>query len=507
MLQTERSEPQFFIAGLTDINGARQFCAVLSFSEAVAKEDLEAEKTRHAADEEDDHGESFMSLKTMTSRSGKNTSLPRHMVPGVSLPALAHDALLFAPKCIVLVSKHDHPEVLRNCLGVIYTAYSECLVGTGGERIKLETLVGNLLGSVYVPPANGGPVRFSLGANDKLSLQPSTHPSVPVSGTKVAMLFKQLGIRNVLSLFSAAMTELKILFYSKSFMRLSESCTALVSLMYPLKYSHVFIPILPSSLLEVLSTPTPFIIGVNSIHEAEIVDLLDVVKVDLDGGAISIPENMTIQQVPGHILTRVNLELTKVLQPELSVADNAFPNMSSGTSARKPLTSLDKELRAVMLRLMVQLLDGYRSSLTLVRIHPQPFITFHKAAFLGMRNLCDSEFMKRLLNSMCLNTFVCERGTPWRLCDIFDEQYCIFGEQNAVELQDPSKTLVHIKMLAEEFYRNENPIPTSSQPYGQKIPQPAEGAMSRVHQPVFPLLDEDLVSQHVLWGVEKHKLE
>ena len=51
----------------------------------------------------------------------RGASLPRHVVPGISLPTMAHDTVLFAPKCIVLLSTHDFPEVFRNCLGTIYT--------------------------------------------------------------------------------------------------------------------------------------------------------------------------------------------------------------------------------------------------------------------------------------------------------------------------------------------------------------------------------------------------
>ena len=38
----------------------------------------------------------------------------------------------------------------------------------------------------------------------------------------------------------------------------------------------------------------------------------------------------------------------------------------------------DKEIRAVFLRLFAELFYAYRSCLTIIRIHPQPFITFHK---------------------------------------------------------------------------------------------------------------------------------
>ena len=203
---------------------------------------------------------------------------------------LADSNLLFAPKCLLLISRHDDPDLLRNVLGVVYTTYSECLVGVGGERVRLETVVGNLLGSVYMPPPGGPQIRFSLGATDKMTLQPPMYGQVPVTGTKVAMLFQQMGIRNVLTLFCAAMTELKILFYSQSFNRLTEACTALIALMYPMKYMHVFIPILPASVGELWSSPTPFIIGVHSSRENEIIDLLDVVRVDLDLSLIHISE-------------------------------------------------------------------------------------------------------------------------------------------------------------------------------------------------------------------------
>ncbi len=84
---------------------------------------------------------------------------------------------------------------------------------------------------------------------------------------------------------------------------------------------------------------------------------------------------------------------------------------------------------------MVRLLAGYRECLTLVRIHPRPYITFHKAAFLGLRSDLASPsdsspgFARRLLDCMFFNTFVAERGLPWRRCDVFDDAYATAGEQ------------------------------------------------------------------------------
>ena len=156
----------------------------------------------------------------------------------------------------------------------------------------------------------------------------------------------------------------------------------------------------------------------------------------------------------------------------------------------------------MMLRLMTQLLQGYRSCLTLVRIHPQPYITFHKAAFLGLRNLGpDCLFIVRFLDCMFFNEFIMSRGPPWRRCDIFDELYAVMGEQLAAEVADPRKVLVHIEALARELNDNENASlcvsasPGGQQAWGQRIPLPTEGHMMRVHQPPFPLLDSSMVEE------------
>ena len=501
---TRARTPKFFVAVLTDINGTRHYAAILTFSEAVEHD---------ADDEEKNDDEDEAEFASITPRA--TTSLPRTtrrlLVPGVS--TTVDEGAKFAPKCLVLISRHDLPEVLRNCLGVIYTTYIESLADADGEKIRLETLVGNLLGGVRLPPPPRTSLRFSLGAGDRLNLTPPTFATVPNTGTKVATLFKQLGVRNVLTLFCAVMTELKIVFYSSSFNRLTEACTGLVALIYPMRYSHVFIPVLPSSLIEVLSSPTPYIIGVNAIHEVELDELLDVVVVDFDGGTVHVPENMTVHKLPSTMMSKAMRELTLVLHPDITTADDAFPTSIANGVGTKPAASLDKELRAAMLRLMVRFLESYRCCLVLVRIHPKPVITFHKAAFLGLRGLCDSEFCRRVvLDCNVFNAFVLERGNPWRAVDVFDEAYASAPERDAVEERDPARIAANIRDLAQELYRCEHPetssLASSSSPHhAQKIPRPAEGASQRIHQPLFPRLDGDLVHEIIERGLQLAKEE
>ncbi|VEN53895.1 unnamed protein product [Callosobruchus maculatus] len=469
-LSTERQEPKFFVSVLTDIDANRHYCACLCFNETVS---ITPSKP---VDEEEDAVEGEAPLVR-------------------PVPAISHHSIMYAPKCLVLVSRLDYIETFRNCLGIIYSVYIENM------PVPLETLVGNILGCVQVPPPGGPQVRFSIGAGDRQALQPPLSPSLPVTHAAVSLLFHQLGIRNVLTLFCAVVTEHKVLFHSKSYNRLTEACRALTALIYPFRYTHVYIPLLPAPLVEVLSTPTPFIMGVHSSLRSEVSELMDVIVADLDGGSLTVPDGVNVPLLPEPLLSGTREALSLVLQPELACADAAFPPLA--TRAPQP-HMLDKEIRAVFMRTFAHLLQGYRSCLTLIRIHPKPVITFHKAAFLGERNLKECDFTTRVLDCMFFTSFVGERGPPWRPCDVWDELYSGLVEQLRKEHQDRRLLLVHIQELAAQLYTNETPNPQS---YAQKILVPPEGAFARIHQPPLPRIDAAKVQQIIDEGAQQNNIK
>uniref|UniRef100_A0A665UPM1 SET binding factor 2 n=1 Tax=Echeneis naucrates TaxID=173247 RepID=A0A665UPM1_ECHNA len=482
-LSRDRKAPTFFTVVLTDIDSDRHFCSCLTFYEAEVnlQVSLPCGESRQEAEED----------------------------------GLIQPAKVFAPKSLILVSRLDYPEIFRGCLGLIYTVYIDSL------NFPLEGLVANLF-TFQVPVAGGSQVSSEislrttihmthdtllqlsllltrasngsiLGAGDRQLIQTPLNDILPVTCKSVALLFQQLGIQNVLSLFCAVLTEHKVLFHSTSYQRLGEACRALEALMFPLKYSYPYIPILPSRLLEVLSSPTPFIIGVHSMFQTEIQDLLDVIIADLDGGTIKIPECIHLSPLPEPLLHQTQTSLSLVLHPDLEIADNAFPPPRTAPSNLK---LLDKEVRAVFLRLFAQLFQGYRSCLQLIRIHSEPVIHFHKTAFLGQRGLIENDFLTKVLDGMAFAGFVSERGPPYRACDLFDEVL-----NHDEEEVNPAMLQKRIRELSEQLYRNENPNPHMA---FQKVPRPSEGSHLRVHQVPFPLLADEKVEKLLQEGVAKH---
>ncbi|XP_039747525.1 myotubularin-related protein 5 isoform X2 [Pararge aegeria] len=447
-LSTERSEPRFYVSVLTDVDANRHYCACLCFNETVAITPTKP------ADEDEESLDGSRPVANIT-----------------------HHSIMYAPKCLVIVSRQDYIDTFRNCLGIIYTVWVENL------GVPLETLVGNLLGCVLVPPAGGPQVRFSIGAGDRQALQPPAAPPMPVTHTAVHMLLRLLGIHNSVTLWCAVMSEHKVLLLSLAAARLSAACRALAALMFPFRYAHVYIPLLPAGLAEVLATPTPFLIGVHSSLKEEVSELLDVIVADLDVGSLHIPAGVNIPQPEGKLLSSLQEALALVLQPELKSADSAFAPPAPSSS---PPHMLDKEIRAVFMRTLAKLLQGYRHCLTIIRIHPAPVLTFHKAGFLGARGLSQCPFAVRLLESMFFNGLVAERGPPWRPTDIWDELVQNLPEQQRLESLNPELELQHLQELAMQLHLNENPNP---QAYSQRVLRPPEGASARIHQPPLPHLD------------------
>lgn len=95
-LSTERQEPRFFVSILTDIDANRHYCACMCFNETISI------LPSKPVDEEEDPVD------------GDSRSLVR------TIPTIAHHSIMYAPKCLVLVSRLDYIETFRVCIFYLY---------------------------------------------------------------------------------------------------------------------------------------------------------------------------------------------------------------------------------------------------------------------------------------------------------------------------------------------------------------------------------------------------
>ncbi|XP_010898416.3 DENN domain-containing protein 2A isoform X2 [Esox lucius] len=96
-------------------------------------------------------------------------------------------------------------------------------------------------------------------------------------------LFSCLSLRLLLRIFGSLLLERRIIFTADKLSTLSQCCHAVVALLYPFTWQHTYIPVLPPAMLDIVCTPTPFIVGLlsSSLPQLTELPLEEVLMVDL----------------------------------------------------------------------------------------------------------------------------------------------------------------------------------------------------------------------------------
>uniref|UniRef100_A0A3B5AMD6 UDENN domain-containing protein n=1 Tax=Stegastes partitus TaxID=144197 RepID=A0A3B5AMD6_9TELE len=96
-------------------------------------------------------------------------------------------------------------------------------------------------------------------------------------------LFSCLSLRLLLRVFGSLLLERRVIFTAEKLSTLSQCCHAVVALLYPFVWQHTYIPVLPSAMLDIVCTPTPFIVGLlsSSLPQLTELPLEEVLVVDL----------------------------------------------------------------------------------------------------------------------------------------------------------------------------------------------------------------------------------
>jgi hypothetical protein len=101
-------------------------------------------------------------------------------------------------------------------------------------------------------------------------------------------LLSRLAAPQLILFISALMSERRVVVIASTLDVLSECIHAAIELLYPFSWQHIFIPVLPKSLLSYACAPMPFVVGVRSdmADELNMLPLSEVVIVNLDLGEV-----------------------------------------------------------------------------------------------------------------------------------------------------------------------------------------------------------------------------
>lgn len=77
--------------------------------------------------------------------------------------------------------------------------------------------------------------------------------------------YNAVDAHNMMIIFASMLYERRIIFTSKKLYRLSACVQSANSVIYPMNWQHIFIPVLPMALMDYLLAPMPYLIGVPEV--------------------------------------------------------------------------------------------------------------------------------------------------------------------------------------------------------------------------------------------------
>ncbi|KAK7869395.1 hypothetical protein R5R35_000698 [Gryllus longicercus] len=240
-------------------------------------------------------------------------------------------------------------------------------------------------------------------------------PSIP-ENRNLTEYYSAADAHNMAAIFASLLHERRIVFVSRRLPRLSACVQAAASLLYPMHWQHVFIPVLPHPLVDYLLAPMPFLIGApvpvfQSINRS---DLAEVVVFDADTNTLQSPFD-DLQNLPADVVSSLRREL-------------------------RSQAMLGDGMARAFIRALVMLIGGYRDAL---RFHPGQRITFHSDAFVESRPSPVQPFLRKVLQLQLFQQFIEERlemlNGGLGFSDEFEKEICLYSGRSSSRLRQQYK--------------------------------------------------------------------
>jgi hypothetical protein len=214
---------------------------------------------------------------------------------------------VYLPKCVVLLSTYPYLMAFRE-----YLTQLNRLSKIGEMTLPIERYITNVCLEIPAPPPGSFEVQTTiLDSIIKIWSPPHNQPIAWVS-LPFSHLFQCLDINNIVLVWHCLVLERQVLLTSTQLSILTSCSEILLSLLFPMRWSHAYIPLLPKFLIPILSAPMPFFCGIDKASLAEaLYDLSpECVVVDLDKNLVTLgPETEALPPLPPQQASSLKSEL------------------------------------------------------------------------------------------------------------------------------------------------------------------------------------------------------
>jgi len=203
---------------------------------------------------------------------------------------------VYLPKFICILSSYPYLVAFREFLSQLFR-----LTKSGDMPLPVERYIVNFCSEIPAPPPGAFEVQTTiLDSEIKLWCPPHNQP-IPWVSLPFSHLFQCLDVEKIVFIWHALTLERKILLTSTQLSLLTTCSEILLSLLYPLTWSHAYIPVVPHFLVPILSAPMPFLCGIDKYNlPSALNDLsLECIVVDLDKNQVTLgPKTPSLPPLP-----------------------------------------------------------------------------------------------------------------------------------------------------------------------------------------------------------------
>ncbi|XP_017340991.1 DENN domain-containing protein 5B isoform X1 [Ictalurus punctatus] len=303
--QKDSLSPKFHSFLITREDGSRTYGFVHTFYEEVTSTQIRsamqtlhqmhhAERASSNACPSSSSSSSSSSMDSLTSSSDEAESLSSACSASQRCcSSSSYDAeqdTLYVSKALCLITPMPFMHACQRFLSQLHRA----VTAQQPPPLPLESYVHNVLYEVPLPPP-GRSLKFH-GVYEPIVCQRPGPAELPLADFPLGEAFRLLGVENLVQLFTCVLLEMQVLLYSQDYQRLMVVAEGITTLLFPFQWQHVYVPILPASLLHFLDAPVPYIMGLQSKEgtersKLELPQEANLCFVDIDNHCLELPED------------------------------------------------------------------------------------------------------------------------------------------------------------------------------------------------------------------------
>jgi DENN (AEX-3) domain/uDENN domain len=211
--------PSFYAVVLTTADGSRLYGAVLQIWEDA--HELDSIRTSILENPEYSEDNLPRCLSSSTPKSGANKYDP--------------NAVVFFPKCLVILSHHAMFDTFREILLQLYR------ITLVEAPLPIERYIANFVSEVPLPPAGCIKVEFGFTNRKVVTIERPALNQLPLANFSFRPLFATLSVGNIITVIGCLLQECRIVVLSKHYSLLCPVTEALLSFLFPFTWQGLYI--------------------------------------------------------------------------------------------------------------------------------------------------------------------------------------------------------------------------------------------------------------------------